>query len=452
MRLPMCLSFALSLASAQGPVSFQNDIRPILVRQCQGCHQPASRQSDLSLTTYDAFKTGGRKGASFVPGSPEKSVVLSYLTGDVKPQMPFGGRPLPDEQIELFRRWIREGAKDDAPPGAGEAVETAGPAKPTVYYAPPVITALAISPDGQTVAVSGYREILLHKLEGGLVARLPGLAERIHSLVFSPDGATLAAVGGSPARFGEVQIWDVASHKQKHSLVLTTDTLFGASLSPDGAKLAFGGADKSARLVDVATGKEIRKIDHHEDWVFGTVFGIDGKRLVTLSRDRAAKLTDPATGAFIENVNLLKEPLTAMTRHPKKDWILIGGEERVPYLYTMDRPRAMRIADDSTLIRKFEQQDGPILALAISPDAKRIAVGSAVGDVRIYDLETGVLAAKCSGHTGGIYTLQFHPDGSRLMTAGFDGTIRIYDVQGNLAKSFVPVTLEKAVVAQELKP
>ena len=44
-----------------------------------------------------------------------------------------------------------------------------------------------------------------------------------------------------------------------------------------------------------------------------------------LSRDRAAKLVDPATGAFIENVNLLREGLTTIARHPRKDWVLVGG-------------------------------------------------------------------------------------------------------------------------------
>jgi WD40 repeat protein len=434
------LSLVLAaLGMADEPVSFHKQLRPILARQCLGCHQGASRQADLSLATVKDIQTGGRKG-------PALNLLISYMTGETKPQMPFGGKPLPDEQIELFRRWIKEGAKDDSPADVVEEPVSKGP---TVYHAPPVITAVAVSPDGKWLAVSGYREILLWQYGGELAARLAGLSDRIHTILFSPDGKTLAAVGGSPARFGEVQIWDLATRKQKHSVLVSADTLFGASFSPDGSRIVCGAADKSVRLFDVATGKEIRKMDHHEDWSFGAIFGIDGKRLVSVSRDRAAKLTDASTGAFIENVNLLKDPLTAIVRHPKKDWVLIGGEERVPYLYMMDRPRAMRIADDSTLIRKFEPQDGPILALAYSPDAKYIAVGSAVGDVRIYEAETGVAVAKCSGHRGGIYTLQFYTDSQHLITAGFDGVVRIYDLSGKLEKEFVPVPLEKAVVSQK---
>src|SRR5438552_11827760 len=152
-----CIFVALGLAD--DPVSFHKQIRSILARQCIGCHQGATRQADLTLATVKDILAGGRKGPALVPGSPEKSILIAYLTGESKPQMPFGGKPLPDDQIELIRRWIREGAKNDSTSDAPATVPTG----PIVYHAPPVITALAISPDGQTLAISGYHEILLEK-------------------------------------------------------------------------------------------------------------------------------------------------------------------------------------------------------------------------------------------------------------------------------------------------
>jgi WD40 repeat protein len=372
-------------------------------------------------------------------------VVLAYLKGERQPRMPFGSPPLPDDQIELFRRWIAAGAKDDTPPEARDIVALD---KPPVYHLPPVITALAYSPDGSLLAISGYREVLLHKTDGsGLAGRLVGLSDRIQSLQFSRDGKLLVAAGGTPALFGEVELWDVASRKLLHSVTLTSDTVFGASLSPDSSRVAVGCADNTVRVVDTAAGKEVLKITNHENWVLGTIFGVDGKRLVSVSRDQAAKLTDASTGQFIENINALRGELAAIARHPTRDLILIGGTERIPYLYTMDRSASMKIADDSTLIRKFETQDGGIFALAFSPDGSRIAVAGAADDVPVYQTETGERTATCKGHKG-TYAVAFSPNGEQLATGGFDGKVRICEVNsGKLVRDFVPVPVETLAAA-----
>ena len=434
------------LEQETAPVSYFQQIRPILQQKCHGCHQPAVKQGDLLLTSYGDFKAGGRKGPAFLSSKPEQSNVLLHLKGELKPQMPLGGDPLGAEQIELFRRWIAEGAQDDTPEAARE---TLTPGELPVYHAPPVITALAYSPDGEVLAVSGYREVLLHKADGsGLKARLPGMSDRIQSLVYSSDGKILAAVGGTPARFGEVQFWDAREGKLGHAVRVGYDTLFGAAFSPDGRRLSFGLTDKTARVIEVETGKELLKIEHHDDWVFGSVFSLDGKKLVTVSRDRAAKLTEVSTGSFIENINALKGQLACIARHPQKDIVLIGGEDRVPYLYRMDRPRAIRVGEDATLIRSFEIQPGPIIALAFSPDGERIAVGGAGAEVQVYNTETGERVATITGHEAGIYAVAFHPNGQRLAVAGFDGWVRLYELDsGKLLKAFVPIPLDKPLVA-----
>ncbi len=430
-------------AKASTPaVSYYKEIRTVVTQQCAGCHQPSVKQGDLTLTTYEGLMTGGAKGKVVNPGQPEESLLIQYLTGGQKPQMPFGQPPLSADQIDLFRRWIREGAKDDTP---AEARSIVVPGKPIEYHAAPVVTALAYSPDGSLLAVSGYREILLHKGDGSaLVARLPGISEKITSLAFSPDGKMLAAVGGTPATLGEVELWDVAQQKLLKSIPMTSDTLFGASFSPDGTKLSFGGTDNEIHVIDVASGKELLGVKQHDGWVFGTTFSMDGTQLISVGRDGACKLTNLQDGVFIENINQIKGELVAIQREPKHDNVLVGGEEGVPRLYMIHRPKALVIGDTTTLIREYDKQDGAVVAVAFSPDGSEIAVGGSTNVVQVYKTDTGDHVATFEGHKGGIYTLAFAPDGEHLAASGFDGTVRIYDVKsGQLSKAFVPVPIQK---------
>ncbi|HTS61395.1 MAG TPA: c-type cytochrome domain-containing protein [Verrucomicrobiae bacterium] len=426
-----------------GEPSYYREVQPVLQKNCIGCHQPAMKSSGLDLTTYDGFRAGGKRGPAFSAGAPGESLVVRFVTGEMKPSMPLGAPPLAKADVEVIRDWIASGARDDSP---RETLSTG----PAIYHQPPVITALRFSPDGKLLAVGGNREILLHDAAGaGVVKRLPGKAERVLSLAFSSDGSLLIAGGGTPARFGELQFWDPREGKLLRSVLVGSDTVFGASLSPDAKKVAVGCSDNTVHVFDSANGRELYKISSHENWVLATVFGVDSKRFVSVGRDRAAKLVDAEKGQFLENVNQLRGELAAVARHPAKDVIVIGGEDRIPYVYTMDRPRNMKVGEEATLVRKLEPQDGPIFALDWSPDGKRIAVGGAGAHVNIYDAESGAKVAACSGHSAGIYTVAFSPDSGRLATGGFDGQVRLYSASDcTLQKAFVPVPLEANGAAQ----
>lgn len=436
-----CLvAFPLLLSAAEP--SFYRDVQPILQRNCVACHQPASKSSGLDLTTYDGFRAGGKRGPAFSAGASDDSLAIRYITGQTKPSMPLGSPPLAVADIDVIREWIKSGAKDDSP------VESASN-EPTVYHQAPVITALRFSPDGKLLAVSGNREILLHNADGsGLVKRLQGKAERILSLAFSADGSLLVAGGGTPARFGELQFWDPATGKLLRAVQVGSDTVFGASLSPDAKKVAVGCTDNTVHVFETAGGKELYKISGHENWVLGTAWGADSKRFVSVGRDRAAKLVDAEAGQFLENVNQMRGELSAVARHPKKDVIVIGGEDRIPYVYTMDRPRNIKVGEEATLVRKLEPQDGAIFALDWSSDGKQIAVAGAGRRVNIYDAESGARIAACSGHSAGIYAVAFSPDGTRLATGGFDGQVRFYSASDcTLQKAMVPVPVASPAAA-----
>jgi WD40 repeat protein len=237
----------------------------------------------------------------------------------------------------------------------------------------------------------------------------------------------MIAGGGTPARFGEIQFWNPREGTPLRTAEATRDTVFGASLSPDASKVAVGCADNTVRAFETATGRELYKISAHENWVLATTFGVDSKRLVSVGRDRAAKLIDASAGQFLENVNQLHGELAAVARDPKADEIVIGGEDRIPYIYRMDRPRNMKVGEDATLVRRLAAQDGAIFALDWSLDGTRVAVAGAGPSVNVYDTGTGSPVASCKGHAAGIYAVAFSPDSRHLATGGFDGQVRVGD-------------------------
>ena len=422
-------------------VSFSKQVLPILRQSCQGCHQPASAAGKLVLTSFAALLAGGEHGPGFAAGKPDESNLVKYVSGPT-PKMPIGAPPLPAAQVRLLRRWILEGAKDDTP----VQKDLIDADHPPTYTAAPAVTALAYSPDGTTLAVSGYREVLLHRADGsGLAGRLIGKSPRIESLAYSPDGKVLAAVGGAPALFGAVQFWDAKTHKLLNAVNVTYDTLFAASFAPDGKQLAFSATDNSVRVVTAPEGAPVLKFDNHSDWVFGTTFSKDGKHLLSAGRDQAIKLTLIESNSFVDDINKHYEALKALARNPADDQVICGGQDGIPRLYrvfrTMDRTMNN---EDHNLLRAFERQPWPISAVAFSPDGTKIAVGGAGEEVRVYDVKEGRRIATLKGHKGGMFTLVFHPTNGQLATGGFDGRVRLFAMpSGQLAHSFIPVPLSR---------
>lgn len=458
-------------------VSYYRDVRPIFQQHCQGCHQPAKPQGGYIMTGHaDLLKKGDHDELGIVPGAPDKSEVVALIRPgkDGKVRMPKGKDPLSEHDVQVITKWVAQGAKDDTPARARDTVDAD---HPPLYNLPPVLSALDFSPDGNLLAITGYHEVLLHKADGsGLVGRLVGLSERVQSLAFSPDGKLLAVAGGSPGRFGEVQIWDVEKRKLKQSVSITFDTLYGISWSHDATKVAFGCADNSLRAIDTATGKQVLFQGAHSDWVLGTTFSRDSSYLVSVSRDRTVKLTDVTTQRFIDNITsitpgALKGGLMAVARNPFQspnkvkntavgtdttekwyDELVLGGADGVPHLYKMHRTQKRVIGDDFNKIRDYPGMPGRIHALAFSKDGALFAAGSSLdgkGEVRVYQTADAKVVSRLEVPTSGIYALACHPGGKVLASGGSDGTVRLSDpATGKLIKEFVPVPLSAAAAAK----
>lgn len=93
-------------------VSFSKEVLPILKTSCGKCHSAGNAKGKLDLSSYAAVKKGGTDGPVVVDGDPQKSSLVTSISGD-KPEMPKKAPPLPKAQVTTIWTWIKEGAKNN---------------------------------------------------------------------------------------------------------------------------------------------------------------------------------------------------------------------------------------------------------------------------------------------------------------------------------------------------
>ncbi len=94
-------------------VTYAQDIRPLLDKHCVECHSGWFPDGGLRLDTIDAIYKGGNSGPAIVPGAPQKGWLTYSLTntGQRGMQMPPDGEQLSQQQVELLKQWIEQGAR-----------------------------------------------------------------------------------------------------------------------------------------------------------------------------------------------------------------------------------------------------------------------------------------------------------------------------------------------------
>jgi len=94
-------------------VDYRQDVKPIFVKHCTGCHGPEKQKSGLRLDSVALAKRGGDSGPAFVPGKSADSLLLQAVTGaeGIAAMPPKGETPLSADQIAILKLWIEQGAQ-----------------------------------------------------------------------------------------------------------------------------------------------------------------------------------------------------------------------------------------------------------------------------------------------------------------------------------------------------
>jgi len=336
-----------------------------------------------------------------------------------------GAEPAP-QKAELAFSVV---GKPDAAPNARSVKCTAafGPVAP--------IAALAFSPDGKSLAVAGYGEVVLWDLEKGQLAKRLGsgkLGDVVGAVAFLPDGKSLAVGGGTPCGDGAVNILSVESGEVTASFDEPKEVVYCLELSPDGKLLAAGGADGTAHVWSLAEKKPVKTIDVHNGWVQDVTFSPDGTMLITAGADRTAivwKIEDWSRVQTLDETEAIQG--AAFASDNKQLVLAVGG----PSGWALN----VRRTDNVRSRRAIYYRGGMPLDVVWLADGNKIVAPLADGNVLVFaNLR---LTTTLAGHTDWVYAVAVSPDGKKVASGSADGTVKLWSLaDGKLLATLVQLT------------
>ena len=101
-------------------VSYQYDVRPILLDKCIDCHIPPNgegyKRTGLDMTSYDALMKGSIYGPVVIPRDSRKSplnMLVEGRAGDLSRTMKTQHKTITDHEIKMLDLWVKQGARNN---------------------------------------------------------------------------------------------------------------------------------------------------------------------------------------------------------------------------------------------------------------------------------------------------------------------------------------------------
>jgi len=393
------------------PVNFERDVLPFLSDNCLACHCNTTTKGGLNLETRELMLKGGDTGPAIVPLKPGDSLALqaaAHLDDDLA--MPprdnkAKAKNLTPEQLGLLKLWIDQGAK------------IAPRAERNVHWQPlaeslRAIFAVAVTADGQFAACARENRISIYHLPSGCcVADEAGHRDQVNALAWSPDGSLLASGG-----YRDVKLWRRADPRK----LTLSEAGSLAAVSPDGKWLATATANGAVKLWTLPDGKLARTLataGNAPGALAALRFSPDSAKLACAGPDKSLTIWNPADGQSLAHAES-PSAITALAWTADGAQLATGGADNLVRLWSAALAPAAELKGHTA----------PITALEAFPP-NRMVSGSADGTMRIWELGKDQPVAQMN-HGAPIASVAVRPDGQRLASAGADHAVKLWAADG----------------------
>jgi WD40 repeat protein len=252
-----------------------------------------------------------------------------------------------------------------------------------------------------------------------------GSTDVLTGIAVSPDGRTLAV-----SEFeGRVRFFDARIFEPRGEPLLTEDKVRSLAYSPDGDTIALGGRGY-VHLIDARTHEQVAKAPIGIRSATRLAFTSDGSKLAVVeSQDIGPAWITIREAATLRRMGPPIEPQGFAGRFISQWWtdpnFVLTPDGASLVTASADGELAWWNLESRTKTRTLEIPDG-YRALALSPDGFTAAIGLDRG-LRLVDLRTGKVREATSGLTANPTWLQFSPDGKTVVSTSLDGTVTLWN-------------------------
>lgn len=285
------------------------------------------------------------------------------------------------------------------------------------------LTAMAFTPDGRHLVVAGDGGIQEWALPPGIFLWLQRpvmpMGERITALAVSPDGVTLARGGASGVSLDSL---DDPAETRRLGVPGSLDAIECVAFSPDGVLLATGTLGSQVVIWQVATGRRLGTFRSPRG--ARVLAFLPDNRTLACQREHAVRFHDVTNGRLRESIGTLDAhdgALTAMAASPDGRFLATTATDHAITLWDLVVPGGSR---------RLEGHTNTVNCVAFAPAGELLVTGAADGDLRTWAVPGGAHRDTVGSSHGGITdvtAVAFSPDGTALWSTGRDATLRLRD-------------------------